>query len=84
MQGPIKAIEQSQRRVGQVVRAHRHTKKGVSSWALLVSSHSRQMEKAVASVVEPLSEFALDSYKLVNKCNKPDRRGSCLHSLEHF
>jgi hypothetical protein len=83
MQGPIKAIEQSQRQGGQVVRAHRHTKKGLS-WALLVSSHSRQMEKAVASVVEPLSEFALDSYKLVNKCNKPDRRGSCLHSLEHF
>lgn len=34
------------------------------------------MESAVAGVVEPLTDFAIDSVKLLNKCNKPDKKGS--------
>jgi hypothetical protein len=32
---------------------------------------------AIDSVVDPLRDFAKDSVRLVKRCHKPDRKGTC-------
>lgn len=37
----------------------------------------------VVSVVDPLRQFAKDSYRLVKRCNKPDLKGKVMFKCSH-